>query len=125
VLDDVDAGIIPSIWEEAYGLAGPEFLAKGIPVIANAMGGMPEYTRDGETRWLNQSCSAAELARIMREVVERPAQVAELNVKILAARETIIKPMARHGTKWTRSTVSWSRYCDDCLSNLGTELTSP
>jgi glycosyltransferase involved in cell wall biosynthesis len=80
-------------------LVGPEFLAKGIPVIANAMGGMPEYTRDGETGWLNQSCSAAELARIMREVVERPEQVAELNVRILAARGTIIKPMARHGNE--------------------------
>jgi glycosyltransferase involved in cell wall biosynthesis len=97
VLDEVDVGIIPSIWEEAYGLVGPEFLAKGIPVIANAMGGMPEYTRDGETGWLNRSCSAPELARIMRDVVERPDQVAQLNARILAARDAIIKPMARHG----------------------------
>jgi len=35
----------------------------------------------------------------MRQVVERPEQVAELNVRILAARETIIKPMARHGNE--------------------------
>jgi len=97
VLDEVDVGIIPSIWEEAYGLVGPEFLAKGIPVIANAIGGMPEYTRDGETGWLNRSCLAPELARIMRDVVERPKQVAQLNVRILAARDAIIKPMARHG----------------------------
>jgi glycosyltransferase involved in cell wall biosynthesis len=97
VLDEVDVGIIPSIWEEAYGLVGPEFLAKGIPVIANAIGGMPEYTREGETGWLNRSCSAPELARIMREVVERPEQVAQLNARILAARDTIIKPMGRHG----------------------------
>ena len=27
------------MWEEAYGYAGLEFLAKGIPVIANAIGG--------------------------------------------------------------------------------------
>ena len=97
MLDEVDVGIIPSIWEEAYGLVGPEFLAKGIPVIGNEIGGMPMYTREGETGWLNHSCSAPELALIMREVVERPEQVAELNLKILDARETIIKPMARHG----------------------------
>jgi glycosyltransferase involved in cell wall biosynthesis len=97
VLDEVDVGIIPSVWEEAYGLVGPEFLAKGIPVIANAIGGMPEYTREGETGWLNRSCSSPELARIMREVVERPEQVVQLNARILAARDTIIKPMARHG----------------------------
>ena len=88
---------MPSIWEEAYGFAGIEFLAKGIPVIANAIGGMPEYTRDGETGWLNRSCSAPELARIMRDVVERPEQVGKLNARILASRHAIIKPMARHG----------------------------
>ena len=97
VLDEVDVGIVPSIWEEAYGLVGPEFLAKGIPVIANAIGAMPEYTRDGETGWLNHSCSAPELARIMREAIEHPEQVARLNARILAARDTLIKPMTRHG----------------------------
>jgi glycosyltransferase involved in cell wall biosynthesis len=90
-------GIMPSIWEEAYGFAGIEFLAKGIPVIANALGGMPEYTRPGETGWLNRSCSAPELARIMRDVIERPEQVARLNASVLAARDEIIKTMARHG----------------------------
>jgi len=97
LLDEVDVGVVPSIWEEAYGFVGPEFLAKGIPVIANAIGGMPEYTRDGETGWLNRSCSAAELARIMRDIVERPEQVAQLNAKVLADRRNIIKPMPRHG----------------------------
>jgi glycosyltransferase involved in cell wall biosynthesis len=96
-LDEVDVGIVPSIWEEAYGLVGPEFLAKGIPVIANAIGAMPEYTRDGETGWLNHSCSAPGLARIMRGAVEHPEQVAHLNARILAGRDTLIKPMARHG----------------------------
>jgi glycosyltransferase involved in cell wall biosynthesis len=97
VLDEVDVGVMPSIWEEAYGYAGIEFLAKGIPLIANAIGGMTEYTREGETGWLNRSCSAAELARIMRDIVEHPEQVAQLNTRIVAAREKIIKPMARHG----------------------------
>ena len=97
VLDEIDVGIVPSIWEEAYGFVGPEFLAKGIPVIANAIGGMPEYTRDDETGWLNRSCSASELARIMRQVIGHPEQVTELNAKILASRETLIKPMDHHG----------------------------
>src|SRR5258707_7179731 len=85
-----------SIWEEAYGYAGVEFLAKGIPVIANAIGGMTDYTRDGETGWLNRSCSAAELARIMAGVIERPQTVAELNARLLADPGSIVKPFARH-----------------------------
>lgn len=96
ILDEVDVGLMPSIWEEAYGYAGVEFLAKGIPVIANAIGGMPDYTRDGETGWLNRSCSAEELARIMAGVVERPEQIVELNTKLRAARDSIVKPMKRH-----------------------------
>jgi glycosyltransferase involved in cell wall biosynthesis len=96
ILDEVDVGIMSSIWEEAYGYAGVEFLAKGIPVIANAIGGMTDYTRDGETGWLNRSCSAAELARIMAGVIERPETVAELNAKLLADRDSIVKPLARH-----------------------------
>ena len=85
-----------SVWEEAYGYAGIEFLAKGVPVIANAIGGMTDYTREGETGWLNRSCSAAELARIMAGIVERPEQISELNAKLLAGRDAIVKPMARH-----------------------------
>ncbi len=97
LLDEVDVGIMPSIWEEAYGYAGMEFLAKGIPVIGNAIGGIVEYTREGETGWLNRSCTSEELARIMSDVIERPEQVAELNGKLLAARGSIVKPMADHG----------------------------
>jgi glycosyltransferase involved in cell wall biosynthesis len=96
LLEPVDVGIVPSVWEEAYGYVGPEFIAKGIPVIGNAIGGIPEYTRDGETGWLNQSCSADELARIMLEAIERPAHVVELNARIRAARSELLKPFARH-----------------------------
>jgi glycosyltransferase involved in cell wall biosynthesis len=72
-------GILPSIWDEAYGYAGLEFLAKGISVIANAIGGMVDYNREGETGRLNRSCSAAELAGIRGDLIAHPDQVAELN----------------------------------------------
>ena len=96
MLDDVDVGLMPSVWEEAYGYAGVEFLAKGIPVIANAIGGMTDYTRDGETGWLNRSCSGAGLAQIMAGVIARPEQVTELNERLVGAHGTIVKTMSRH-----------------------------
>ena len=95
-LGEIDVGMLPSVWEEAYGYVGMEFLAKGIPVIANAIGGMTDYTRDGETGWLNHSLSAEELARIMIGIVERPQQIAELNARIRANRDSIVKTMAEH-----------------------------
>lgn len=99
MLDKVDVGIMPSVWEEAYGYAGIEFLAKGIPVIANAIGGMVEYVRDGETGWLNRSCTAEGLARIMRDVIDHPDQVGVLNARLREERDRIILPFSRHANE--------------------------
>jgi glycosyltransferase involved in cell wall biosynthesis len=96
LLDEVDVGLMPSVWEEAYGFAGLEMLAKGIPVIANAIGGMPDYVREGETGWLNRSRSGEELAAIMARLIADPSLVAARNEHLIAAREQIVKPLARH-----------------------------
>lgn len=96
ILTGVDVGLIPSIWEEVYGFIGPEFLAKGIPVIGNALGGIPEYVRDGETGWLNTASSAAGLAGWMENAIRHPEQVAALSERVIARRHELIKPLARH-----------------------------
>jgi glycosyltransferase involved in cell wall biosynthesis len=96
LLDHVDVGIMPSIWEEAYGYAGVEFLAKGIPVIANAIGGMVDYVRDGETGWLNHSCSAAGLAELMRRAVEQPEAILHRNTFLRENRASLIKTLPQH-----------------------------
>ncbi len=99
VLAEVDVGIIPSIWEEAYGYAGVEFLASGIPVIANEIGGIVEYVRERETGWLNRSCSAEGLARIMCDVIERPEQVEELSANLLEEHHSVVLPLADHAAE--------------------------
>jgi glycosyltransferase involved in cell wall biosynthesis len=96
LLEVVDVGIMPSVWEEAYGYAGVEFLAKGIPVIANAIGGIVEYVTPGRTGWLNRSRSSDELAQIMVDVIENPGHVVELNGNLRAERDSLVKPLARH-----------------------------
>src|SRR3954470_17556192 len=96
VLLPFDVGIVPSVWEESYGYVGVEFLAKGIPVIGNARGGIVEYTRDGETGWVNREASAEGLASIMAEIIRGPEQIPELNAGIRAQRERIVKPFERH-----------------------------
>lgn len=96
LLEEVDVGIMPSIWEEAYGYAGVEFIAKGIPVIANKIGGMVDYVREGETGWLNRSCTGEELGSILAELAAAPDRVAEMSRTTAAARERLVIPMARH-----------------------------
>jgi glycosyltransferase involved in cell wall biosynthesis len=96
LLDRVDVGLMPSMWEEALGYAGLEFVAKGIPLIANPLGGITEYARAGETAWLNGSCSGEELAKVMLGLVRQPERVLEMHRRLMAVRDSILTPMARH-----------------------------
>lgn len=96
ILDIVDVGIVPSVWEEVYGFVGVEFLAKGIPIIGNNRGGIVDYTIDDFTGWVNKTCTSEELAKIMEEIICQPERVVELNEKIITNRGRIVKSMERH-----------------------------
>ncbi|MEA2474926.1 MAG: hypothetical protein QOE06_2841 [Thermoleophilaceae bacterium] len=96
LLDEVDVGIMPSVWEEAFGYAGVEMLAKGLPLIANPLGGIVEYAREGQTAWLNDSCSAEGLAELMASLIAEPERVLEMHRRVVARRDDIVLPMERH-----------------------------
>jgi glycosyltransferase involved in cell wall biosynthesis len=46
-LDDADVVIVPSLWPEPFGLVGPEANRHGVPVVAFATGGIPEWLEEG------------------------------------------------------------------------------
>lgn len=96
ILDGIDVGIVPSIWEEAYGYVGIEFLAKGIPVLGNAIGGITDYTVPNVTGWLNESLDGAGLATLMAGIIDSPEQIVELHRGIVERREELVKPLERH-----------------------------
>lgn len=96
ILDPFDVGIVPSVWEETYGFVGVEMLAKGLPVVANAIGGLVEYTAEGETGWLNRDLSPSGLARIMAAIVAEPKQVVAVNRRIVARRAQLVRPTSQH-----------------------------
>jgi glycosyltransferase involved in cell wall biosynthesis len=96
LLDGYHVGIVPSVWEEPYGLVGLELLAKGIPVIGNARGGIVDYTEDGTTGWINRAADATGLAEIMRSIIADPGQVVERNRWIREHRTQLIKPLELH-----------------------------
>jgi glycosyltransferase involved in cell wall biosynthesis len=92
LLEPADVGLLPSVWEEVYGFVGLELLAKGIPVIGNAIGAIPEYVLPGQTGWLNRSCSATELAELMASAIDNPAEVRRLSDKTVELRTQLIRP---------------------------------
>lgn len=96
LLADVDVGIVPSAWREVFGFVGPEFLASGIPVIGNDRGGIPEYVRDGQSGWLNQSSTGEELGSIMASIIAEPQQILDRHRYVIEHRDDLVKTLERH-----------------------------
>ncbi|MGH3109685.1 MAG: glycosyltransferase family 4 protein [Gaiellaceae bacterium] len=67
----VDASVLPSSWEN-FPHTVVEALAVGTPVIATAVGGVPELVRDGENGLLVPAGDSAALADAIRRLVSEP-----------------------------------------------------
>ena len=61
-MQGADCLICPSIWGEAVGLVILEGLSCGLPVIASAVGGIPEFIRNGVNGFLVQPNNDKQLA---------------------------------------------------------------
>jgi glycosyltransferase involved in cell wall biosynthesis len=48
LFDASDLLVVPSLWPEPFGLVGAEANRRGVPVVAYATGGIPEWLVDGE-----------------------------------------------------------------------------
>jgi glycosyltransferase involved in cell wall biosynthesis len=82
ILAGIDVGVVPSIWEEAFGLVGTEFLSAGIPVVGSRLGGIPQWLEDGVNGLLFSPDDPADLVATLRRFVDEPGLVAAFQRRI-------------------------------------------
>ncbi|MBX3110772.1 MAG: glycosyltransferase family 4 protein [Fimbriimonadaceae bacterium] len=74
----VDAVVLPSLWAEAFSVALLEAMSLGKPIVASAVGGVPEAVADGTEAVLVQPGQATALAGAIRWMVDDPERAARL-----------------------------------------------
>ncbi|MCW2813741.1 MAG: hypothetical protein JWN84_1196 [Nocardioides sp.] len=77
LLASLDVLVLPSAYEE-MGSVLVEAMASGLPVVASAVGGIPEVVRDGETGLLVPPLDREALAAALDELLSDPAMVPKL-----------------------------------------------
>jgi glycosyltransferase involved in cell wall biosynthesis len=75
---EADLLVLPSIWQESYGLPIAEAMASGVPVLASASGGVPELVEEGVTGRLVPRLDPDALLRAMRELLNDPRRLREM-----------------------------------------------
>jgi glycosyltransferase involved in cell wall biosynthesis len=63
------AGVVPSAWQEPFGIVALEAMDAGVPVVASATGGLAEVVDDGETGLLVPPGDAGALADAIGRLV--------------------------------------------------------
>lgn len=96
--------VVPSIWNEPFGLVGLQAMAQGRPVVAFEVGGISEWLVNGVTGIVASEPSADSLAQAIRKVLGTPG---------LAAR------MGQAGFRRVQERFTLERHVNHLLVDLG------
>lgn len=69
-LADAVALVVPSMWDEPFGMVAIEAMSQATPVVAHAVGALPEIVQDGHNGLLVPAGDAARLADAIRRIVD-------------------------------------------------------
>lgn len=70
--------VVPSLWDEPFGISGLEALAAGVPVVATDVGGIPSWLTDGEAGLRVPRGDAAALGSALRRLIGDEGERAQL-----------------------------------------------
>jgi len=77
----IDALVVPSLWEEPFGMIIIESYAHGVPVIASRRGGIPEIVEEGRTGFLFDPESPSTFLAAIRKCVDEPECAAQMGTR--------------------------------------------
>lgn len=97
LIQECDFGVLPSVQEEAFGLANIEYMAEGRPQICTSNGAQPEYISDGWDGILIPPANPSFLAENMGKL----ARDSELRLK-----------MGKHAYESFRQRLSWPHFIE-------------
>ena len=75
---EIDLLLVPSLWQEPFGMIIIEAYAHGVPVIAANRGGIPEIVDEGRTGFIFNPESQESLRAAIRHYVEQPLLAARM-----------------------------------------------
>lgn len=64
--------VVPSIWQEQFGMVGPEALSMELPVIGSLVGGIPEWLHHNEWGFLVPPRSVSDIAKHIIYLLNHP-----------------------------------------------------
>ncbi|MGP8205040.1 MAG: glycosyltransferase family 4 protein [Acidimicrobiales bacterium] len=88
ILKTARATVVPSAWEEPFGMVVVESMRMGVPVLAAAHGSFPELVVEGEDGALFPPGDAGALAKVLSEVEQDPGRFARYGENARKAYET-------------------------------------
>lgn len=89
---DIDICVVPSRFQEPFGLVAAEAGVRRIPVVATRRGGLPEIVVDGETGYLVESENPSELADRLGRLLDAPEKRRSMGRQ---AREHVLQHFTR------------------------------
>lgn len=92
LLKTADCALVPSLWEEAFGMTWVEAAAMGVPIVASRTGGLAEYIHDGKTGLLAVPGNAADFAE---------------KIQKLHSDEKLRTALAKNARKAVEETFTW------------------
>lgn len=99
-----DVAVVPSVWQEPFGMPTVEAMAMEVPVVCTRSGGMVEIVEDGKTGFVVERGDAAALASAI--------------IRLLSD-ENRRRAMGKAGRQRVLERFSWERITDSLLSYYG------